>query len=35
MQYQTTYQSPLGQLQLISDGTSLTHLYIHINMKKY
>ncbi|MFW3565429.1 methylated-DNA--[protein]-cysteine S-methyltransferase [Staphylococcus caprae] len=26
MQYQTTYQSPLGQLQLISDGTSLTHL---------
>lgn len=26
MQYQTIYQSPLGDLQLISDGNTLTHL---------
>lgn len=26
MQYQTKFQSPLGELQLISDGSALTHL---------
>ena len=28
MQYQTKFQSPLGELQLISDGSALTHLFI-------
>ena len=35
MQYQTTYQSPLGQLQLISDGISLTHLLYPHQYEKY